>query len=139
LFTVPIIERTQMKIKLSSIIHNDIINEPYNFISKVIFTNNTTYDCIVDHVDQKWIILYVIPNFESVDTTIYKIANNWYNTGYDRPVSIAFEQFGIKNIVSPLLKKINVKNIEQIDGPIFSHINNTTTIKKSSVTIIDKY
>lgn len=128
-----------MKIKLSSIIHNDIINEPYNFISKVIFTNNTTNDCIVDHVDQKWIILYVIPNFESVDTTIYKIANNWYNTGYDRPVSIAFEQFGIKNIVSPLLKKINVKNIEQIDGPIFSHINNTTTIKKSSITIIDKY
>lgn len=128
-----------MKIKLSSIIHNDIINEPHNFISKVIFTNNTTNDCIIDHVDAKWIILYVIPNFEYVDTSIYTIANSWYNTGYDRPVSIAFEQFGIKNIVSPLLKKINVKNIEQIDGPIFSHINTVSTIKKSSITIIDKY
>ena len=86
MFTVPIIERTQMKIKLSSIIHNDIINEPHNFISKVIFTNNTTNDCIVDHVDQKWIILYVIPNFEYVDTSIYKIAHNWYNTG-DNPTN----------------------------------------------------
>jgi hypothetical protein len=98
-----------MKIKLSSIIHNDIINEPYNFISKVIFTNNTTNDCIVDHVDQKWIILYVIPNFESVDTTIYKIANNWYNTGYDRPVSIAFEQFGIKKYSFTIIKKNKCK------------------------------
>lgn len=128
-----------MKIKLSSIIHNDIINEPYNFISKVIFTNKTTNDCIIDHVDTKWIILYVIPNFEYVDPAIYTIADSWYNTGYDRPVSIAFEQFGIKNIVSPLLKTINVKNVEQIDGPIFSHINNNSNIKKSSVTIINKY
>jgi hypothetical protein len=128
-----------MKIKLYSIIHNDIINEPYNFISKVIFTNNTTNDCIIDHVDQKWIILYVIPNFEYVDTAIYKIADNWYITGYDRPVSIAFEQLGAKHLAAPLLKKINLKNIQQIDGPIFSHINNNAIIKKASATIIDKY
>lgn len=128
-----------MKIKLSSIIHNDIINEPYNFISKVIFTNNTTNDCIIDHIDQKWIILYVIPNFEYVDTAIYKIADNWYAMGYDRPVSIAFEQLGAKHLTSPLLKKINLKNIQQIDGPVFSHINNNSIIKKASATIIDKY
>lgn len=126
-----------MKIKLSSIIHNDIINEPYNFISKVIFTNNTTNDCIIDHIDQKFIIMYVIPNFEYVDTSIYTIAEDWYNTGYDRPVSIAFEQFGIKELSCPFIRKINMKNIKRIDGPVFSHVNNSSNIKKAAINIIN--
>lgn len=127
-----------MKIQLPLIIHNDIINEPYNFISKVIFTNKLTNDCIIDHVDTKWIILYVIPNFEYVDSSIYTIAESWYTNGYDKPVSIAFEQFGIKDIVSPMLRKINMKNIEKINGPVFSHISNVSNIKKSSITLMDK-
>jgi len=127
-----------MKIQINGIIHNDIINEPHKFISKVIFTNKLTNDCIIDHVDVKWIVMYVIPNYEYVESAIYTIAEDWYNNGYDKPVSIAFEQFGIKDIVSPMLKKVNLKNIERIDGPIFSHISNVSNIKKSSITMIDK-
>jgi hypothetical protein len=127
-----------MKIQITGIIHNDIINEPHKFISKVIFTNKLTNDCIIDHVDTKWIVMYVIPNYEYVESAIYTIAEDWYNNGYDKPVSIAFEQFGIKDIVSPMLRKVNLKNIERIDGPIFSHISNVSNIKKSSITMIDK-
>jgi hypothetical protein len=82
--------------------------------------------------------MYVIPNYEYVESAIYTIAEDWYNNGYDKPVSIAFEQFGIKDIVSPMLRKVNLKNIERIDGPIFSHISNVSNIKKSSITMIDK-
>jgi len=127
-----------MKIQITGIIHNDIINEPHKFISKVIFTNKLTNDCIIDHVDTKWIVMYVIPNYEYVESAIYTMAEDWYNNGYDKPVSIAFEQFGIKDIVSPMLRKVNLKNIERIDGPIFSHISNVSNIKKSSITMIDK-
>jgi hypothetical protein len=37
-----------------------------------------------------------------------------------------------------MLRKVNLKNIERIDGPIFSHISNVSNIKKSSITMIDK-
>lgn len=127
-----------MQITLTNLPHNSaVINESFPFLTTIHFKTSSHISGVVDNVYGKTLCMYLIdPNIQNEHSnSILNVTEEWYNNGYPIPISVIFEQLGLKQHVSPLCKMLNFSNISNIDGPVFSFHDKPALIKKHQIRV----
>lgn len=119
------------------IIDEKPISVHYPYLSHIIFNNGLKYTCIIDNVYPKWIAAYNLSQLSTYridEQNLCSIVDKWYGGGSNIPVSIFFEQNGMKPYISNILNHFNMKNIKSITGPIYSFNQKPKSVKKIRIT-----
>lgn len=127
-----------MQITLTNISHNSAnIDESYPYVTTICFKNNSQVTGIIDNVYGKTLCMYLIDPKIQGDyfDSIIQIAEQWYNNDFVNPISVTFEQAGIKQYAAPLCKMYSLSNITGIDGPVFSFYDKPVLIKKQQIRV----
>ena len=124
-----------MKIKLETVLHNDvIIDKKYPFLSSILFTNGETSKCIFDNIHTKLYSIYIFDKYDAkYNELLLKYALQWYKKGCTIPISVYFEQNNIKEYTKGLSKIVCAKYIVKIDGSVFHFPSTPTNCKKNSL------
>lgn len=127
-----------MQITLTNISHNSAnIDESFPYITTVHFKNAPHVSGVVDNVYGKTLCMYLIDPKVQGDyyNPMVEITETWFNNGYVIPISVMFEQAGIKHFATPLCKIFNLSNITCVDGPVFSYYDKPVLIKKQQIRV----
>lgn len=115
------------------IIDEKPISDHYPYLSRIIFNNGLNYTCIIDNVYPKWIAAYNLSQLSTYhidEKNLCSIIDKWHTDGSIIPVSIFFEQQGMKPYISNILNHFNMKNIKSITGPVYSFNQKPKSVKK---------
>ena len=97
--------------------------ENYNgpkFIS-VIRYNDENYVNIIDNIYNKQIIAYVLDFCNAANVNeqhIIDIANNWFETEKNYPISVEFSRLNISNETSKILRCFPLDYVSRVIGPL---------------------